>query len=50
MLRLGLGQGSVELLNSTRVAPKRLAEAGYQFRHPALPGALAAELATRQDH
>ena len=45
-LRLGLGESSVELLSSTRVLPKRLAAAGYQFRYPALPEALAAELAT----
>jgi uncharacterized protein (TIGR01777 family) len=50
VLRLALGQGSVELLNSARVAPKRLTEAGYQFRHPALPGALSAELATKRDY
>jgi len=42
-LRLGLGEASVELLSSTRVLPKRLAAAGYQFRYPALPEALAAE-------
>ena len=43
-LRLALGEASVELLTSTRVIPKRLAQAGYRFRHPALPEALAAEL------
>jgi len=46
-LRLGLGEASVELLSSTRVLPKRLAAAGYQYRYPALPEALAAELASR---
>jgi uncharacterized protein len=46
-LRLGLGEASVELLSSTRVAPKRLIAAGYPFRHPALPEALDAELVTR---
>jgi uncharacterized protein (TIGR01777 family) len=46
-LRLALGEASVELLTSTRVRPKRLLEAGYKFRHPALPEALSAELATR---
>jgi uncharacterized protein len=45
-LRLGLGEASVELLTSTRVAPKRLLEAGYSFRHRTLPEALSAELAT----
>ena len=47
LLRLGLGEASVELLSSTRVIPKRLTAAGYQFRHPALPEALSAELAAR---
>jgi len=44
LLRLGLGEASVELLTSTRVAPKRLLEAGYSFRHRTLPEALSAEL------
>jgi uncharacterized protein len=48
VLRLGLGEASVELLTSTRVMPKRLAGAGYQFRYPALPEALSAELAARE--
>jgi uncharacterized protein len=48
VLRLGLGEASVELLTSTRVTPKRLAAAGYQFRYPALPEALSAELAARE--
>jgi len=47
MLRLGLGEASVELLSSTRVMPKRLLAAGYQFRYPGLPEALAAELTAR---
>ncbi|MGH3259304.1 MAG: TIGR01777 family oxidoreductase [Streptosporangiaceae bacterium] len=47
LLRLGLGEASVELLTSTRVAPKRLLEAGYSFRHRTLPEALSAELASR---
>ena len=46
-LRLALGEASVELLTSARVRPKRLLEAGYEFRHPALPEALSAELAAR---
>ncbi len=44
-LRVGLGEASVELLTSARVVPRRLREAGYEFRHPTLSGALAAELA-----
>ena len=47
LLRLGLGEASVELLSSTRVRPKRLLGAGYQFRYPGLPEALSAELAVR---
>ena len=47
LLRLGLGEASVELLSSARVLPKRLTATGYQFRHPSLPEALAAELASR---
>jgi len=46
-LRLGVGEASVELLTSARVIPKRLADAGYQFRQPALPDALSAELVHR---
>src|SRR5580658_6688350 len=45
-LRLALGEASVELLTSSRVIPKRLTQAGYQFRHPAVAEALAAELAS----
>ncbi len=47
VLRLGLGEASVELLTSVRVIPKRLSGAGYEFRYPALRDALAAELASR---
>ena len=47
LLRLGLGEASVEILTSTRAIPERLAAAGYQFRFPALAEALAAELAAR---
>jgi uncharacterized protein len=47
VLRLAVGQSASELLTSDRVTPKRLLEAGYKFRHPALPGALTAELASR---
>ena len=44
VIRLGLGEAAVELLTSARVIPKRLLEAGYKFRYPALAEALAAEL------
>ncbi|HLK78534.1 MAG TPA: TIGR01777 family oxidoreductase [Streptosporangiaceae bacterium] len=47
LLRVGLGEASVELLTSTRVVPKRLVAAGYQFRYAGLPKALAGELAAR---
>jgi uncharacterized protein (TIGR01777 family) len=43
-LRLALGEGAVELLTSAHITPRRLLEAGYRFRHPALPAALSAEL------
>jgi uncharacterized protein len=46
-LRLAVGEAAVELLTSARVSSRRLQEAGYQFRYPALAGALAAELASR---
>ena len=45
-LRLGLGESAAELLVSARIIPKRLTEAGYEFRHPTLPEALAAEFAS----
>jgi len=44
-LRLALGGVTSDLLSSARVLPRRLAEAGYRFRFPDLPAALAAELA-----
>ena len=34
VLRLALGESSVELLSSVRVLPKRLQQAGYEFRQP----------------
>ncbi len=46
-LRLALGEAAVELLTSARVVSQRLQEAGYEFRHPTLPEALSAELASR---
>ena len=46
-LRLVVGEAAVELLTSARVLPRRLQETGYEFRYPALPEALSAELASR---
>jgi uncharacterized protein len=43
-LRAAVGGASIELLSSARVLPKRLLAAGYQYRHPGIAGALAAEL------
>jgi NAD dependent epimerase/dehydratase family enzyme len=44
VLRLGVGEASVELLTSARVTSRRLQRAGYEFRSPTLPEALSAEL------
>jgi len=44
VLRLGLGEMSSELLTSSRVLPKRLLDAGFEFDHPTVSAALAAEL------
>jgi hypothetical protein len=46
VLRLALGEAAVELLTSARILPRRLQEAGYEFRYPTLPEALSAELAS----
>jgi len=46
-LRVVVGEAAVELLTSARVLPRRLQETGYEFRYPALPEALSAELASR---
>ena len=46
-LRLALGGVSSDILSSARVMPRRLEAAGYRFRFPGLPGALAAELAAQ---
>jgi hypothetical protein len=43
-LKLALGGVSSDILSSARVLPRRLLEEGYRFRHPAIAGALAAEL------
>jgi uncharacterized protein len=44
VLRLGLGEMSSELLTSARVRPARLLDAGFEFEHPTVGAALAAEL------
>jgi len=44
-LKLALGGVSSDILASARVMPRRLETAGYRFRFPDLPAALAAELA-----
>jgi uncharacterized protein (TIGR01777 family) len=44
-LKLALGGVSSDILASARVTPRRLEAAGYRFRFPDLPAALAAELA-----
>lgn len=41
VLRLALGGMSALLLGGQRAAPKKLLDLGYEFRHPALNGALA---------
>ncbi|MDD5303790.1 MAG: TIGR01777 family oxidoreductase [Elusimicrobia bacterium] len=43
-LRLALGEMSSLLLGGQRAAPRKLLEAGYEFRHPELDGALASLL------
>jgi uncharacterized protein len=49
VLRLGLGEASVELLTSARVTPRRLLGAGFSFRDRTVPEALAGELSPRQE-
>ena len=44
VLRAAIGGASSELLSSARVLPHALQAAGYQYQHPGLAGALAAEL------
>jgi uncharacterized protein (TIGR01777 family) len=44
LLKLGLGEMSAELLTSARVLPARLLDAGFEFTHPTIAAALAAEL------
>lgn len=45
VLRTVIGGASSELLSSARVLPRRLQAAGYQYQHPGIAEALAAELA-----
>jgi uncharacterized protein len=49
VLRLGLGEASVELLTSARVTPRRLVEAGFGFRDRTVPEALSSELGARRE-
>jgi uncharacterized protein len=49
VLRLGLGEASVELLTSARVTPKRLLDAGFGFRDRTVPEALTGELGARRE-
>lgn len=44
VLRAVLGELAVELLGSQRVLPRRLLESGFEFRHPDIASAFAAEL------
>jgi len=44
LLKLALGEMSTELLNSARVLPARLQEAGFAFEYPDITAALEAEL------
>jgi hypothetical protein len=44
LLKLGLGEMSAELLTSARVLPARLLDEGFEFAHPTVGAALAAEL------
>ena len=43
-LKLAVGGVSSDILSSARVLPQRLLDEGYQFQHPSIAGALAAEL------
>jgi uncharacterized protein (TIGR01777 family) len=43
LLRAGLGEMAELLVKGQRVAPRRLREAGFGFRHPTLDGALGQE-------
>jgi hypothetical protein len=43
-LRIGLGESADRAVNSLRVIPARLVEAGFQHRHPDAPSVVAAAL------
>jgi uncharacterized protein len=45
LLRLAAGELAEEILSDVRAVPRRLLDAGYQFRYPGVDAALAAELA-----
>ncbi len=45
LLRLALGEASIELLGSSRVVPARLQAAGFEFRYPSVREALVDQLA-----
>ena len=45
-LKAVLGEFSMEVLGSQRVLPTRLLASGFDFRHPSIEAALAAELST----
>lgn len=49
VLKLALGEMSSEVLNDARVLPRRLSEAGFVFRYPAVAGALAAVFGRKDD-
>lgn len=44
VLRLAAGELAEEILSDVRAVPRRLLDAGYEFRYPAIDAALAAEL------
>jgi NAD dependent epimerase/dehydratase family enzyme len=43
-LKLAVGGVSSDILSSARVLPRKLLDAGHQFQHAGIDGALAAEL------
>jgi hypothetical protein len=44
VLRLAAGELAEEILSDVRAVPRRLLDAGYEFRYPDVDAALAAEL------
>jgi NAD dependent epimerase/dehydratase family enzyme len=47
VLRVALGELSIEVLGSIRAIPARLEAAGFTFRHPTVGPAVAAAIARR---